>query len=120
MDYAELISRIGGNQTFSVCTKATETIITPPNCTPLPSVPTTPDVSFSILSPLKPKKTQALLPTIPSGEEFPASEWYSMVDEAPASHHFYNSKYEPGNSQKFLKTVMKEYKLLQDSLPSNV
>ncbi|CAG9767184.1 unnamed protein product [Ceutorhynchus assimilis] len=120
LSYAEIISRIGDNQTFSVCTKATETIITPPNCTPLPSVPTTPDDSFSILSPLKPKKPQTLLPTIPSGEEIPASEWYSMVDEAPENHHFYTSKFEPGDSQKFLKTVMKEYKLLQDSLPPNV
>ncbi|XP_050297992.1 (E3-independent) E2 ubiquitin-conjugating enzyme UBE2O isoform X2 [Anthonomus grandis grandis] len=119
--YAEIISRIGGKQALSVMTKTMES--SPANSTPMPSFPATPDDSFSVLTPLKLKKPEKEAPeqtlleiTPPIGE----TEWYNAVEEAPQTHHYYNTQFEPDNVQKFLKAVMKEYKLLRDSLPSNV
>ncbi|KAF7284596.1 hypothetical protein GWI33_021878 [Rhynchophorus ferrugineus] len=118
--YAEIISRIGGSQALSVLTKATENVATPAYSTPLPSCPTTPEDSFSILSPLKPKKItedNSLLDNAPPDGE---NEWYNVVDEAPLTHFYYPSKFVPNDMQKFIKAVMKEYKLLKESLPENV
>ncbi|XP_060521601.1 (E3-independent) E2 ubiquitin-conjugating enzyme UBE2O [Cylas formicarius] len=117
--YAEIISRIGGNQALSVLTKATENTTTPASSTPMPSCPTTPEDSFSILSPLKPKKAlkeQPLDANPPGGE----TEWYNVIEDAPITHHYFTSKFEPNDLQKFLKAVMKEYKLLKESLPPGV
>ncbi|XP_056643108.1 (E3-independent) E2 ubiquitin-conjugating enzyme [Diorhabda sublineata] len=108
--YAEIISRIGGNQALTVLTKASENVATPCSSTPLPSVPTTPDDSFSSLSPLKSK-------FLSKGSE---NEPYLLLDEAPVTHHYFDSKFEPTDLQRFLKSVQKEYKLLKDSLPSGV
>ncbi|CAG9854714.1 unnamed protein product [Phyllotreta striolata] len=109
--YAEIISRIGGCQAFTVLTKASENVQTPCSSTPAPSVPTTPDDSFSSLSPLKSK-----LIGKSSGENEP----YVLLDDVPATHHYYSSKFEPTDLQRFAKAVQKEYKLLKDSLPPGV
>ncbi|XP_066140426.1 (E3-independent) E2 ubiquitin-conjugating enzyme UBE2O [Euwallacea fornicatus] len=119
--YAEIISRIGGSQALSILTKATETTATPTSSTPLPSFPTTPEESFSVLSPFKPKKSLSSIKetpiATPLGEE---TEWYVVVEEAPVTHHYFTSKFEPTDLQKFLKVVVKEYKLLKESLPADV
>nr|CAI5826277.1 unnamed protein product [Callosobruchus analis] len=107
--YAEIISRIGGNQAFSVLTKASENVPTPVTSTPLPSCPTTPEDSFSSLNP--PKLTF---------DKENLNETYTIMDDAPISHHYYTSKFEPTDLQKFLKTVQKEYTLLKESLPPGV
>ncbi|XP_072403360.1 (E3-independent) E2 ubiquitin-conjugating enzyme UBE2O [Diabrotica undecimpunctata] len=109
--YAEIISRIGGSQAFTVLTKASENVATPSSSTPLPSVPTTPDDSFSSLSPLKSKFLAKI-----AGDNEP----YTLVDDAPVTHHYYGTKFEPTDLQRFLKSIQKEYKLLKDSLPSGV
>ncbi|KAG5878407.1 hypothetical protein JTB14_029680 [Gonioctena quinquepunctata] len=109
--YAEIISRIGGNQAFSVLTKASENIATPSSSTPLPSCPTTPEESFSILSPLRPKLSET------DGEE---NEPYAIIEDAPVSHHYFSTKFEPTDLQRFLKAVQKEYKLMKESLPHGV
>ncbi|XP_030746050.1 (E3-independent) E2 ubiquitin-conjugating enzyme UBE2O [Sitophilus oryzae] len=123
--YAEIISKIGGTQALSVLTKATDNFATPANSTPLPSCPTTPEDSFSILSPLKPKKCLTVqtddrpsltVHKLQTGE----NEWYNVIDEAPLTHHYYSSKFDPTDYQKFIKAVMREYKLLKESLPDNV
>ncbi|CAH1973777.1 unnamed protein product [Acanthoscelides obtectus] len=107
--YAEIISRIGGSQAFSVLTKASENDEVPLTSTPLPSCPTTPEDSFSTFNPPKLTFDQA-----------GANEAYTIIEEAPLSHHYYTSKFEPTDLQKFLKTVQKEYKLLKESLPPGV
>ncbi|KAJ8922950.1 hypothetical protein NQ315_001496 [Exocentrus adspersus] len=110
--YAEIISRIGGTQALSVLTKASENVATPASSTPLPSCPTTPDDSFSVLSPLKPNRADQTSEI--------ENEPYAIVEEAPVMHHFYSSKFEPTDLQRFLKAVQKEYKLLKESLPAGV
>ncbi|XP_018566113.1 (E3-independent) E2 ubiquitin-conjugating enzyme UBE2O [Anoplophora glabripennis] len=110
--YAEIISRIGGTQALSVLTKASENVATPASSTPLPSCPTTPDESFSALSPLRPKFNDKM------GEI--ENEPYTIIEEAPVMHHFYSGKFEPTDLQRFLKAVQKEYKLLKESLPPGV
>ncbi|KAL1494346.1 hypothetical protein ABEB36_009958 [Hypothenemus hampei] len=120
--YAEIISRIGGSQALSILTKATESVAaTPTTSTPLPSFPTTPDDSFSIITPFKPKKSTTNVAigaaeTPPTGE----TEWYNVVEEAPVTHHYFSVKYDLNDVQKFLRAAMKEYKLLKESLPSGV
>ncbi|KAJ8934016.1 hypothetical protein NQ314_013652 [Rhamnusium bicolor] len=110
--YAEIISRIGGTQALSVLTKASENIPTPASCTPLPSCPTTPEETFSALSPLRPKFNEKT-----SNVE---NEPYTIIEDAPVMHHFYSSKFEPTDLQRFLKAVQREYKLLKESLPPGV
>nr|XP_023016652.1 probable ubiquitin-conjugating enzyme E2 23 [Leptinotarsa decemlineata] len=109
--YAEIISRIGGSQAFSVLTKASENIATPSTTTPLPSCPTTPEESFSTLSPLKQKLSENI-----EGENVP----YSIIEDAPVTHHYFSTKFEPTDLQRFLKAVQKEYKLMKESLPRGV
>lgn len=108
--YAEIISRIGGTQALSVMTKASEISATPSSSTPIPAVPTTPEDSLSNISPLK------LLKSVINCE----NESYSIIDEVHVSHHFYAAPCEPVNMGAFYKSVQKEYKLLQESLPPGV
>lgn len=110
--YAEIISRIGGTQALSVLTKASENVATPASSTPLPSCPTTPDESFSAMSPLRPK--------FDDKANEAENEPYAIIEDAPVMHHFYSGKFEPTDLQRFLKGVQKEYKLLKESLPSGV
>ncbi|KAF2904790.1 hypothetical protein ILUMI_01386 [Ignelater luminosus] len=105
--YAEIISRIGGPQALSVMTKASDA--TPVTTTPLPSMPTTPEDSLYCLNPTKINQLLAI-----------DSEVYSLLEEAPFSHRFYNNKFEPTDIQKFFKAIQKEYKLLKESLPPGV
>ncbi|CAH1115912.1 unnamed protein product [Phaedon cochleariae] len=116
--YAEIISRIGGPQAFSVLTKASEQVApTPFSSTPLPSCPTTPDESFSALSPWRAGLGAGLADgTVGAGQNEP----YAAVEDAPRSHHYYGAKFEPTDLQRFLKAVQREYKLLKESLPSGV
>lgn len=106
--YAEIISRIGGNQALSVMTKASEKVALASSSTPVPSMPTTPEDSFTVIPP---KLTRT------SSTE---SEAYSIVDEAHSSHRFFGNKLEPTDKQAFFKAVQKEYKLLKESLPPGV
>lgn len=89
--YAEIISRIGGTQAFSVLTKASENVASPSSSTPLPSCPTTPEESFSALSPLRPKDSE-----IKKIENEP----YAIIDEAPLTHHYYTTKFESTDLQR--------------------
>lgn len=108
--YAEIISRIGGTQALSVMTKASEISATPSSSTPIPAVPTTPEDTFSNLSPL------VLLKSVINCE----NESYSIIDEAHPSHHFCSSPFEPINMVAFYRAVQKEYRSLQESLPPGV
>ncbi|KAI4455800.1 (e3-independent) e2 ubiquitin-conjugating enzyme [Holotrichia oblita] len=110
--YAEIISRIGGTQALSVMTKASETNVSPSTSTPVPSFPTTPDDSFTALSP--PKFNQKA-PTVCEKET-----GYSIMEEAPATHRFYSKEFEPTDKMRFFKAVHKECKLLRESLPPGV
>lgn len=107
--YAEIISRIGGNQVLSVMTKASETVATPSTSTPAPSIPTTPDESSMILSP------KLMKPNL-SNE----NEAYKILEEAHSSHRFFGNKCEPTDKQRFFKAVQREHKLLKESLPPGV
>lgn len=88
--YAEIISRIGGIQAFSVLTKASENVPSPSSSTPLPSCPTTPEDSFSALSPLRPKDSEKKLENEP----------FAIIDEAPLTHHYFTSKFEATDLQR--------------------
>lgn len=110
--YAEIISRIGGTQALSVMTKASETNVTPSTSTPVPSFPTTPDDSFTALSP--PKFTEKK--TSISDKEI----GYSILEEAPSTHRFFSKEFEPTDKMRFFKAVQKEFKLLRESLPPGV
>lgn len=83
--YAEIISRIGGSQAFTVVTKASDKIPTPCSSTPLPSVPTTPEDSFLSTSPLK-------LNLMGKGQD--ENEPFMIVEDAPPTHHYYASQLE--------------------------
>lgn len=111
--YAEIISRIGGTQALSVMTKASETNVSPSTSTPIPSFPTTPDDSFTALSP--PKFTQKNATAVSEREA-----GYAILEEAPSTHRFYGKEYEPTDKMRFFKAVQKECKLLRESLPPGV
>ncbi|ENN81712.1 hypothetical protein YQE_01917, partial [Dendroctonus ponderosae] len=119
LTYAEIISRIGGSQALSIITKATESIATPLISTPLPSVPATPDESVSITNSLKIKNSTSS-DKLMDVQLDKGAKWYISVEEAPVTHHYFTSKFEPGDTQKFLKSVVKEYALLKESLPADV
>ncbi|CAH1107433.1 unnamed protein product [Psylliodes chrysocephalus] len=109
--YAEIISRIGGSQAFTVVTKASDKIPTPCSSTPLPSVPITPEDSFLSTSPLK-------LNLMGKGQD--ENEPFMIVEDAPPTHHYYASQLEFTDFQRFVKAVEKEYRSLKDSLPPGV
>lgn len=89
--YAEIISRIGSPQVLSVMTKASETNVASVSCTPLPSMPATPDdVSFSI----EPLQLKAVLNM--------ETEVYKCIDEAHFTHRFYSNKFEPTDRQRYV------------------
>lgn len=90
--YAEIISKIGGSQALTIITQASEAHAEPTVRTPMPSLPITPEESFSCLSP--PRYT---LPT-----QGPENEPYHVLEEAPVSHHFYNSKFEANDQQRLV------------------
>lgn len=92
LTYAEIISRIGGNQAFSVLTKASENLPSPSSSTPLPSCPTTPEESFSVLSPLR--------LTVNEKKKKTENEPFAIIDEAPLIHHYYTTKFEATDLQK--------------------
>lgn len=97
--YAELVSRIGGQDALMVMTKASEN-------TPAPSVPNTPEeILVNIVKPMK---------------QLSSGEGYSVLDEAPRSHHFFETKVVPINNQTFYKAIRREAKLLDESLPPGV
>lgn len=104
--YAEIISRIGGSQALSVMTKASDKTIPPSSSTPM--IPTTPDSSFSNISPLK-------LLSIEN-----ESESFAILDEAHVSHHYYCSSFEPTDKSAFFRAVQRENKLLHECLPPGV
>ncbi|KAK9719645.1 RNase H-like domain found in reverse transcriptase [Popillia japonica] len=110
--YAEIISRIGGTQALSVMTKASEANVSPSTSTPVPSFPTTPDDSFTALSPPKFNQRTPILCEKETG--------YSIIEEAPATHRFYGKEFEPTDKMRFFKAVHKECKLLRESLPPGV
>ncbi|ENN81713.1 hypothetical protein YQE_01917, partial [Dendroctonus ponderosae] len=98
---------------------ATESIATPLISTPLPSVPATPDESVSITNSLKIKNSTSS-DKLMDVQLDKGAKWYISVEEAPVTHHYFTSKFEPGDTQKFLKSVVKEYALLKESLPADV
>ncbi|XP_044758627.1 uncharacterized protein LOC123316554 [Coccinella septempunctata] len=108
--YAEIISKIGGVQALTIMTQASEARTEPTCRTPLPSMPVTPEDSFSSLSP----------PKWMSPAQSVDNEAYYVLEEAPVTHHFYSSKFEPTDQQRFLKAIQKEYSLLNESLPPGV
>ncbi|XP_018333707.1 (E3-independent) E2 ubiquitin-conjugating enzyme UBE2O [Agrilus planipennis] len=109
--YAEIISRIGSPQAFSVMTNASEKAATPSTVTPMPSMPVTPDESFCIFS--SPKLDKSVITKY-------ENEPYVIIEEVPTSHHFASTKFEPWDKAKFYRAVQKEYKLLKESLPPGV
>lgn len=106
--YAEIISRIGGNQALSVMTKASDKIGRPSSQSPLPSMPNTPEDNFSVLPPKLTRSSST------------DTEAYIILEEALPSHRFFCVKVEPTDKQRFFKAVQKEYKLLKESLPPGV
>lgn len=102
--YAEVVSRIGGQEALMVMTKASENI-------PTPTVPSTPDETITVVL-----NTVADKPI--SSMDF--GEGYVVLDEAPQSHNFYSTKIVPNNSPNFFKAIRKEVKLLKESLPPGV
>lgn len=108
--YAEIISKIGGEQALTIITQASEDKVEPITRTPLPSMPVTPEDSSSSLSP----------PKLMSSTTHFNNEAYYALEDAPVTHHFYSSKLERNDQQRFLKAVQKEYFLLSESLPPGV
>ncbi|XP_017781581.1 PREDICTED: (E3-independent) E2 ubiquitin-conjugating enzyme [Nicrophorus vespilloides] len=109
--YAEIVARMDGTQALTVMTKASE-----PTVSPMLSVPTTPDDSFTSLT-LTPPKFGSLAK--PTGSNF-VSESYSVLDDAPTNHRYFNSKNEPTDKMQFFRAVRTESNLLRESLPPGV
>ena len=108
--YAELISKIGCEQALTVMTKSLENNVTPSTSTLPTSFPTTPDISFD----------NSLKITSSFCTNSSKNESFSMLDEAPQSHYFYETKIDPIDKQKFCKAFQKECTLLRESLPPGV
>lgn len=100
--YAEVVSRIGGQDALMVMTKASEN-------TPAPTIPNTPDES--VLNVIKSSSSCVFTA---------GSEGYTVLDEAPRNHNFYSNKIMPTNTQNFYKAIRREVKLMEESLPSGV
>lgn len=106
--YAELISRIGGSQALSVLTYASEESMKPSLSTAT--------LNDSLLTPQE--TTSPKLPKV-----FIASsknKAFCIMEEAPNSHHYFSKKFEPKDLLKFVNVLQKEYKLMKESLPSEV
>lgn len=109
LTYAEIISRIGGRQALTVLTFSSEN---PTHGFPSPS--TTAALENAILTPETPPTVSKPIEIIPKNETF------SILEEAPDTHRYYSTKFEPKDLQKFLCALQKEYKSLKDSLPAGV
>lgn len=141
LSLAEMISRMGGSQVFSVFTKSSE-IATPATSTPIRSAPPTSDDSFTSISFTTPKPADCnveamfetsqslessaleiiLAPTKPcvvKGAEN-MSNLFEVLEEAPHSHRFYRTEIQPVANQCFYRAVMNEAMLLRESLPPGV
>lgn len=102
--YAEVVSRIGGQEALMVMTKASEN-------TPVPTVPTTPDETITVVN-------ATVMDKPISSMDF--GEGYVVLDSAPQSHNFFSTKIVPTNASNFIKAIRKEVKLLTESLPAGV
>ncbi|RZB54439.1 UQ con domain containing protein, partial [Asbolus verrucosus] len=108
--YAEIISRIGGRQALTVLTNASENALKPsPSSTALQNALLSPDDPSSTT----PKLNKPI-------EAVPKNDSFGIIEEAPDTHRYFSSKFEPKDVQKFVNALQREYKLLKESLPSGV
>lgn len=126
--YADIISRIGGPQAYTVLTESLKQIESCTSLTPGPSCPTTPEGFFSDKSSIKsptscPTTPEGLFPpnkSLAMSIKWTLNEQFAVLDEVYDSHHFFNSKFQPSDLLKFNKAIIKEIKLLRESLPPGV
>lgn len=106
----EINARLARKEAQSFLTGGCDLSLTPTATTPIPSTPTPHTSSVDVQMPSNSNTEVTEYENVP----------FNIVEEAPTSHHYYQTPFQPDDRKAFLKAVRREHKLLEESLPPGV